>query len=183
MRIACPSCGSTFDLAEDDPRSNARAACPNCGRAVVVSAARIDGPGSGSETIPLEAVTGLILDPIDETTSPAKPVPAAVSSGRRVSLAVLSGPQAGDVFLLDRPRVVLGRKGGGMGADIEVDDGQVSRAHASVESHGSKVVLQDLGSSNGTFVGAEPVKSVELADRDEFRIGVTRLMLIVAESD
>jgi hypothetical protein len=179
MRIACPSCGSTFDLADDDPRTAARAACPRCGRVVVVSAARIDGPRSSSETVPMEAV----LDPIDEATSPAEPVPAAVSSGRRVSLAILSGPQAGDVFLIDRSRVVIGRKGGGMGADLEIDDGQVSRAHAAVESHGSKVVLEDLGSSNGTFVGEEPVKSVELADRDEFRVGVTRLMLIVAESD
>jgi pSer/pThr/pTyr-binding forkhead associated (FHA) protein/DNA-directed RNA polymerase subunit RPC12/RpoP len=183
MQIACPSCGSTFDLAEDDPRSQARAACPRCGRVVVVSAARTDDPGTSSETVPLEAVTDPVLDPVDETTSKARPVPTGVSSGRRVSLAILSGPQAGDVFHVGTSRVVIGRKGGGTGADLEIDDGQVSRAHAAVESHGTKVVLQDLGSSNGTFVGEEPVKSVELADRDEFRVGVTRLMLIVAESD
>jgi predicted RNA-binding Zn-ribbon protein involved in translation (DUF1610 family) len=183
MRIACPSCGIAFDLDDDDRRSAARTTCPRCGRAVVARAARIDGPRSGSETVPLEAVTDPVLEPVDEKAAPAQRVPVAVSSGRRVSLAVLSGSQAGDVFLLDRSRVVIGRKGGGMGADIEIDDGQVSRAHAAVESHGSKVVLQDLGSSNGTFAGEEQVESVELADRDEFRVGNTRLMLIVAESD
>jgi hypothetical protein len=168
MLIGCPSCGSAFELADDDPRAATRASCPRCGRVVVAQGARLDGPMSASETtVPLEAVTDAVAEP----------------SSRRVSLAILSGPRAGDVFRLDKPRVVVGRSGGGGGADLEIDDPQVSRAHAAVESHGTRVVLHDLGSSNGTFAGEERVDSLELADRDEFRVGTTRLMLIVAENE
>lgn len=184
MLIGCPSCGSTFELADDDPRAGSRASCPRCGRVVVVQGARLDGPMAASETtIPLEAVTDAVLEPVQHTTARARPVAVAESSARRVSLAILSGPRAGDVFRLDKSRVVVGRAGGDVGADLEIDDPQVSRAHAAIESHGTKVVLQDLGSSNGTFASEERVDSLELADRDEFRVGTTRLMLIVAEND
>lgn len=182
MLIGCPSCGSTFELADDDPRSAARAACPRCGRTVVARNARVDGPLTSSETVPLEAVTDSELGPVGDTSG-GQPVPENAASSRRVSLAILSGPRAGDVFRLERSRIVIGRAGGGAGADLEIEDGQVSRAHAAVESKGDRVVLQDLGSSNGTYAGDERVESAELADRDEFRLGTTRLMLIVAEGD
>jgi hypothetical protein len=166
MLIGCPSCGTAFELADDDPRAATRASCPRCGRVVVAQGARLDGPMIPSDTtIPLEAVT----DP--------------ASSPHRVSLAILSGARAGDVFRLDKARVVVGRAGGDVGADLEIDDPQVSRAHVAIECHGARVVLQDLGSRNGTFAGEERVDSLELVDRDEFRVGTTRLMLIVAEND
>lgn len=172
MLIGCPSCGSAFELADDDPRAASRASCPRCGRVVVVQGARLDGPTIPSDsTMPLKVVAAPVLEPV-----------APVAS-TRVSLAILSGPQAGDVFRLDKSRVVVGRAGGDVGADLEIDDPQVSRAHAAIESHGTRIVLQDLGSSNGTFASEERVESLELADRDEFRVGTTRLMLIVAEGD
>jgi len=184
MLIGCPSCGSTFELADDDPRARTRASCPRCGRVVVAQGARVDGPmGATDSTIPLEAVTDPVLEPVQDTTTRSRPVPAASASPLRLSLAILSGPRAGDVFRIGKSRVVLGRVGGEVGADLEIDDPQVSRAHAAVETQGSRVVLQDLGSRNGTFVADEPVQTAELADRDEFRVGATRLMLIVAESD
>jgi DNA-directed RNA polymerase subunit RPC12/RpoP len=183
MLIRCPSCGSTFELADDDPRAGTRASCPHCGRVVVAQGARADGPvGVADTTMPLRAVRDSDLEPVQAGTGPS-PVAPVESPARRVSLAILSGPQAGEVFRLDQWRVIVGRSGGDVRADIEIDDPQVSRAHAAIESHGTKVVLQDLGSSNGTFVGEERVESMELADRDEFRVGTTRLMLIVAEND
>ena len=52
--------------------------------------------------------------------------------GKRVSLAVVAGAGNGNLYRLDRPRVVLGRAGAG--ATIEIDDPEVSRSHAALES-------------------------------------------------
>lgn len=56
---------------------------------------------------------------------------------------------AHDVFYLSRDHVVLGREQG----DIVFSDDQfMSRRHAHLSLHGAEVRLEDLGSSNGTFV-------------------------------
>ena len=56
---------------------------------------------------------------------------------------------AHDVFYLSREQVVIGREQG----DIVFSDDQfMSRRHAHLSLHGAEVRLEDLGSSNGTFV-------------------------------
>jgi serine/threonine protein kinase len=136
--------------------------------------------------------------PITQAVKPevGKPAPAAhvgeqttVSSGdgialrlppgKRLSLAVLDGPQRGKTIPMEKPRLVLGRTGGG--ADVELNDGEASRTHAVIECHGQRILLRDLGSTNGTFVGESRIIDSALQDRTEFRIGRTRLMLIVAD--
>jgi len=183
MLISCPSCGSSFEL----PGTSATetAACPRCGRRVVARDVRIVPPG-GSETVPLEVVTDPLLEPVDEAdqTAARRVVTAAsLPRGKRVSLAILSGGRAGDVVNVDRTRLVIGRLGGGSGADLELDDPQISRAHAAIECHGSRIVLQDLRSSNGTWIEEERIENRELEDRAEFRLGSTRLMLILTDTD
>ncbi|MGE0454434.1 MAG: protein kinase [Vicinamibacteria bacterium] len=107
----------------------------------------------------------------------------ALPKGKRVSLAFLSGPRSGEVYVLERPTVLIGREGAGGGAGVELADGQVSRAHAIVECHGARFVLRDLESSNGTFADGQRVRERELEDRDEFQIGSSRIVLIVADAD
>ena len=107
----------------------------------------------------------------------------SLPSDKRVSLAVLSGATQGNVFALSRPTALIGRSGGRAGADIELEDPEVSRAHAVVECRGSRVVVRDLGSTNGTFVDDQRVEERELEDKSEFRVGGTRLMLILSEAD
>jgi serine/threonine-protein kinase len=101
--------------------------------------------------------------------------------GKRVSLAILDGPHQGEIFTLDRPQVVIGRTGGGSGAHMEIPDPEISRAHTALECRGRQIVLRDLNSTNGTFVGEERISDRELEDHDEFRVGRTRLMLILAD--
>ncbi len=103
--------------------------------------------------------------------------------GKRVSIAALVGEQRGAMFSLQKPRAVIGRAGGGAGTDIELADREVSRAHAVLECYGSRVVLRDLASTNGTFVAEERIEQTELEDRTEFRVGHTRLMLILSDED
>jgi len=107
----------------------------------------------------------------------------ALPKGKRVTLALLSGPRAGDSYLFDRPSVLIGRQGGAVGAALQLDDNQVSRAHAIVECRGQRFVLRDMESTNGTFVDGQRIREADLGDQDEFQIGATRMMLIVADQE
>jgi pSer/pThr/pTyr-binding forkhead associated (FHA) protein len=94
-------------------------------------------------------------------------------------VAVLSGPRKGDVLVLAGPKLVIGREGGD--ADLQLPDAEISRRHVALECYGSRVVLRDLGSRNGTFVGAVKVAWRDVEDQAEFRLGATQLLLIVTE--
>jgi protein kinase-like protein/type III secretion system (T3SS) inner membrane Yop/YscD-like protein len=118
---------------------------------------------------------------VGDSTILARAVSPALPTTTRVSLAVLDGPQRGTALAFERARISIGRSGGG--ADFELADGEVSRTHAVLECHGRRVVLRDLGSTNGTFVGERRVEEAELPNRSEFRVGRTRLMLILADED
>lgn len=107
----------------------------------------------------------------------------AFPPGKRVSLAILSGPRQGDIFLLSRPQALIGREGGHAGADLELPDAEASRAHAMLECYGSRIVVLDLGSTNGTFVGEQRITEHALEDHAEFRIGRTSIMLILADQE
>jgi len=118
-----------------------------------------------------------------ETTRKSVAMAAARRSGSelklptsaKLSLAVIAGPESGKIFQIERPRVVIGRHD----ADINVDDPEVSRQHAALEIANDKVLLVDLGSTNGTFMGDAPVKEASIENQGEFTIGGSTLMLIV----
>lgn len=57
-------------------------------------------------------------------------------------------------------------------ADIQIDSPTVSRRHARIRISGTDVVIEDLGSKNGTFVSGERVfAAVPLKDGDEVQVG------------
>ena len=93
----------------------------------------------------------------------------------KLSLAVISGPQAGKIFQIEKPKVVIGRQD----ADVTVEDPEISRQHAAIEVAGDRVTLLDLGSTNGVFMGDEQVSEASLENQSEFTVGGSTLMLIV----
>lgn len=97
----------------------------------------------------------------------------------RLSLACLGGPDAGKIFEIDKPRVVIGRAG----SDVLLSDGECSRQHAAIEVLDDKVFLVDLGSTNGTYLGERRVTRTEIENRMEFDVGASTLMLIRARKD
>ncbi len=84
-------------------------------------------------------------------------------------LTVLSGPHPGAVFSLDRAVMVIGRS---QEVDIKIADTGLSRSHAQVKEGADGFYLEDLGSTNGTFVNGERLTSeAKLEDGDRLQIG------------
>jgi len=89
------------------------------------------------------------------------------------------GPQAGEIVyrLAWLRREVSLRVGENLlGRDSDavawIDSSTVSRRHAVITVKAGEVLIEDLKSRNGTFVGGEKVESpVRLHDRDEIRLG------------
>src|SRR5205085_12190208 len=71
-------------------------------------------------------------------------------------------------FVLAEKPVTLGR---GHEADIHIPDKRLSRQHCKMEIVNGKVVVTDLGSTNGIYHKGERVPAAELADEDEFLMG------------
>ena len=134
-------------------------------------------------SVPMDQVAAAGTDTAD---APSRSVglprgPLTLPAGKRVSLSFRSGPKEGADHLFRHASLLIGREGGNSGAAIELGETQVSRMHAMVEVRGTRFVLRDLESKNGTFIGAERVKEVEIHHGTEFQIGGTRFMLQVAD--
>jgi len=70
-------------------------------------------------------------------------------------LAIVDGPAAGRMFPLDAAEALVGR---GEDCDLRLDDGTVSQHHARLHRQaGGALLVSDLQSRNGTWVGGEEV--------------------------
>ncbi|MBV9888704.1 MAG: FHA domain-containing protein [Acidobacteria bacterium] len=98
---------------------------------------------------------------------------AVLPKAKNVVLTIISGPGAGATHTLKKPRVVVGRDG----ADIALQDPEISRHHCVVEVREDYANLRDLDSTNGTFFDEERVRAAMLGQGAEFRIGETTLRL------
>ncbi len=63
-------------------------------------------------------------------------------------------------------------------ADIQVDDNYVSHNHARITRRGNTYVVQDLGSTNGTFIRGKRIKKEALNNGDELIIGKVPLKFL-----
>ncbi|HWH13657.1 MAG TPA: FHA domain-containing protein, partial [Miltoncostaeaceae bacterium] len=59
--------------------------------------------------------------------------------------------------------------------DLHLDDTYVSHVHARILRRGSFYQVQDLGSTNGTFLNGQRVEGAQLRPRDVLRMGETTL--------
>ncbi len=187
MIVTCSGCSKryNFDAAKLKGKASGTLRCPACGVLIKVTAPATAAPtpsASKPQPAPREVGDQTTRLEVDANLVAAKPQAREgqpfLPAGQRVSLAVLQGKNAGTIFPVERPRITLGRSG----ADIALDDGEVSRQHACIEVHGGRIILKDLGSTNGTFVDENKISKTEIDNRSEFRIGATRLMLIVTPS-
>jgi two-component system, cell cycle response regulator len=78
------------------------------------------------------------------------------------------GPDMGKRFALDKDEFILGR---GSDCDIQVDRDSVSRRHAKVYKKGDAWLIQDLGSTNGSYVNDNQIDDAPIRDGDLLKIG------------
>ena len=87
--------------------------------------------------------------PADEQTRLFQ-APVAAASGKRdrAYLVVLAGASVGEMYKVEGAKTIIGR---GQKAQIRLFDDGISREHAQILIEGNQIILQDLGSTNGTF--------------------------------
>jgi hypothetical protein len=86
----------------------------------------------------------------------------------RLRVEDAAGLRAGSAYSL-ADGAVLGR---GDQADIQLHDTFASSQHARLAPHGDVIVLEDLGSTNGTYLNEEPLRGPQpLHPGERIRIG------------
>jgi len=180
MRARCPHCAAQIEL--DDSRNTGRrmaqVRCWMCAQSSVVDLAPPDLNSStiemsrGSEddralaAARFERLPGSRLTMLD------------LPENKSVLISVVEGPSRGVERGMTVPLVTIGRLRGG--ADIEIDDPQVSRLHCAIEVKNDSVLLRDLRSTNGTYIDDKRVLAARLDNSAEFRIGETKIRVAVA---
>ena len=105
----------------------------------------------------------------------------ASESKELASLRVLAGPSAAKVFSITELSVTIGRSNE---ADIVIDDSLLSRQHIRLFYKEDKWFLEELESSNGTWLGGREVKKqVEVRNYQRIRAGHTLCEIIFANVD
>lgn len=85
---------------------------------------------------------------------------------------------AEQVHTFDKPAVMIGRAAGN---DLCLEVGGVSRYHARLSVEDGILTIEDLGSTNGTFVGSDKVSRRELKSNDHVVIGNATLSAAFAD--
>jgi pSer/pThr/pTyr-binding forkhead associated (FHA) protein len=95
--------------------------------------------------------------------------------GSPTNVVILEGGNRGEVIPLDRAPLLIGR---GSDAAIRLDDDYVSTRHARIAANDDQWYVEDLGSTNGTYVGSTRItQPTTLTLGSQVRIGKTILEL------
>jgi predicted Zn finger-like uncharacterized protein len=191
--IECPSCSSKYQYDEErfERKPSKKIKCARCQQVFEIhnpafaprEAAFTDSAGDSTfakrEDTRTTAKSTAAPETTEQSQIPQKgEPPLQLPVGKRLSLAILGGPDAGTVYRIERPRVTIGRAN----ADLTLNDTEASRQHAAIEVRDTSYRLSDLGSTNGTmYEGSKIESAVELTDKAEFQVGATTLMLIVTD--
>ena len=89
-------------------------------------------------------------------------------------LVILSGIDKGKHFKLEQQRSVFGRSDD---ADIVIGDPKMSRLHGSLTVYPQRVLLEDLQSTNGTFLAGERIRQSWLETHHRFLVGDTMMRI------
>src|SRR5713226_171857 len=168
MQTACIDCGTEHLLKDGQfgGHTKVQFKCSKCGKTTIVEIKRrVDS------TVVMSALPSFAR--AEATSSNVNLVPPdpgiRLPEKSKVVLTILSGPSKGERHILSKPRVVLGRKG----ADVPLNDPEISRHHCLLEVRDTYINLKDMDSTNGTFFDEERVRAAMLKDGTEFRIGVS----------
>ncbi|MBZ4418223.1 FHA domain-containing protein [Myxococcus sp. RHSTA-1-4] len=104
-----------------------------------------------------------------------------MDTSKSYALKFISGKYQGGEFPLKADKqVVIGRSSE---LDMVLVEDMVSRKHAKIVFSDGKITIEDLGSTNGTFVNGEKVKQARLKEGDRILIGTSILKLVHQGAD
>ncbi|KPV53094.1 hypothetical protein SE17_11625 [Kouleothrix aurantiaca] len=123
--------------------------------------------GVGRHTIQVVAET---------SSAPATPAadhtqvfqPAQAQPGQSRTRLLLNTPAGRHVIPLESTQLTVGR---GLNNDIILEDTRVSRHHAQLRYRARRFWINDMGSTNGTFVNGEQIEEKALRDGDTISLG------------
>ena len=139
----------------------------------VVSVVRSDMFGARIETTRADRRTD--REQQKATKRQAKTSPAKRPRGAPSHVAIIDGANAGETISLDLAPLLIGR---GADAAIRLDDDYVSTRHARIASSGDQWYVEDLGSTNGTYIGPHRLtQPTALQLGSQVRVGKTTLEL------
>lgn len=111
----------------------------------------------------------------------AQPGPSEAKSEPRYALRFISGKyQGGEYPLAEGQEIVIGRSSE---LDMVLVEEMVSRKHARIALADGSISIEDLGSTNGTFVNGEKVQQGTLREGDRVLIGTNILKVVAAPQD
>src|SRR4029077_13248878 len=179
MQVHCPNC--TSKLFVDDAQFTRQRLepirCWMCASTVVVRKSSSNDPGASTVvTISSDPDIRALASRLDDALAP-ETQSLTLPRDHTIKICVMNGSSRGMECELSRPLMTIGRLGGG--ADIEIDDPEVSRLHCAVEVKRDAILLRDLSSTNGTYLGESRVFAGGLEPLSQFRIGTTLLQVCI----
>ncbi|HEV2776749.1 MAG TPA: FHA domain-containing protein [Solirubrobacteraceae bacterium] len=101
--------------------------------------------------------------------------PTLLDSARRWLTASGEPPSSGLLAVLAAgSSTVIGRSSG---CDFVISHNSISRRHAMLTRDGDRVIVTDLGSTNGTFVNGRWITQAEVLPGDKLQLGQLDLVL------
>lgn len=175
MKTACSSCGAAHSLPDASLVGHARVQfrCAKCGKSTQVEVAQ--NPDATQVLSPLPGFARSAGAPRLAGGAAGDASLFNMPAGKSIALSVIAGPARGLVYMVEKPRIVMGRAD----ADIIINDKEISRWHCAIEINRDVIRLRDLESTNGTFFADERVRVAELKHLSEFRIGSSVILVSV----
>ena len=103
------------------------------------------------------------------------------SESERYILKFISGKYQGGEFALEmNQELIIGRSSE---LEMVLIEDMVSRHHAKIVTTPEEITIEDLGSTNGTFVNGEKITKCKLKEGDRILIGTSIIKLVYEEQD
>jgi diguanylate cyclase (GGDEF)-like protein len=118
---------------------------------------------------PADRVTAVDLESFSQPTV----------STDRACLVVIYGPELGKRAALGPASFEIGRSSR---SDLPIDQESISRHHARITWDGEHHYIEDMGSTNGTFVDDQGVKCQPLKDGDQIKVGRSILKYMAGDN-
>lgn len=151
--------------------------CEGCGQKLHVSWDQCPYCGAGAAQSAPQAPAPVMAAPMPSSGGKQKTMAIDIGGSQQIVtgqsgsgwLVPLEGPQTGELFQLGSRSIV----GTAPDCNIVLRDPSISGRHAEITLAGRGYRINDLGSTNGTFVNDKRVTSEDLIDNDSVRLGRT----------